>query len=196
MGKRRASSVFGTTVRRRDLPPESAQIRPTCGATGARLARTRAGAKTLSRHGHEFRPGAAPQISEVAYARPPSMRPPRVSAEAPPVSGDPSIRPLRGSRKPRRERGECPAAWKKPHEGRHNGATRVDAPVRHHQVPGGHLSLLSHALEKYVGFQILEGNWPQPVVPVPGKKLADRPAAEVALSVVEDDCGGCHGAGT
>jgi hypothetical protein len=100
------------------------------------------------------------------------------------------------AREPRRERGECPAAWKKPHEGRHNGATRVDAPVRHHQVPGGHLSLLSHALEKYVGFQILEGNWPQPVVPVPGKKLADRPAAEVALSVVEDDCGGCHGAGT
>src|SRR3954447_17365347 len=58
-------------------------------------------------------------------------------------------------------------------------------------MPGGHPRVAGHSREQALGLGGLQGDRPHRAAPVPGEHLAEAPAAEAAVGVVDQDHG-CH----
>lgn len=114
--------------------------------------------------------------------------------EAVAVPGDESVGAPGKAWKGADDGDERPPAGKQPQEWRSDRPARGHAAVGRHQVPGRHLRLRIQTGQKPIGLRALKGDRPEPTASIPGEDLVDRPAAEPAVGVVEEDVRAQRGA--
>jgi hypothetical protein len=114
------------------------------------------------------------------------------SAESFTVPRHETIRRARQDGNRRSHSSERLALRKEAKEGSDRIARRTHGAVGKHQMPGRHLRLLVHPRKECVRLRAVEGHRTDPAVAVPGEDLVQRPTAEAAVGVVEQDVVGCH----